>query len=101
MDGLVHRDGLTGDQLAARNVVVQVVPDQVIAREGRLDLAQVGQGPAYYFLDGMVMLGTWTKADFGSRTVFWDTAGNLVRLNAIGTTWIQLIPPEAVLEYHS
>jgi hypothetical protein len=101
MDGLVHRDGLTGNQLAARNVVVQVVPDQVIDREGRLDLAQVGQGPAYYFLDGMVMLGTWTKADFGSRTVFWDTAGNLVRLNAIGTTWIQLIPPEAVLEYHS
>jgi hypothetical protein len=101
MDGLVHRDGLTGDQLAARNIVVQVVPDQVIDREGRLDLAQVGQGPAYYFLDGMVMLGTWTKADFGSRTVFWDTAGNLVRLNAIGTTWIQLIPSEAVLEYHS
>jgi hypothetical protein len=99
MDGAKHRDGATGEQLAARNVVVQVVPDQVIDREGRLDLAQVGEGPAYYFVDGTVMLGTWTKSDFGSRTFFWDTAGNLVRLNAIGTTWIQLVPPEAVIEF--
>jgi hypothetical protein len=99
MDGIRHRDGLTGQQLAARNVVVQVVPDAVIDREGRLDLAQTGEGKAYYFLDGTVMQGTWTKADFGSRTFFWDTAGNLVRLNAIGTTWIQLVPPEAVITY--
>jgi hypothetical protein len=99
MAGRPHRDGLTGEQLTARNVVVQVVPDAVIDREGRLDLAQTGEGQAYYFLDGMVMLGSWTKADFGSRTFFWDTAGNLVRLNAIGTTWIQIVPPEAVVEY--
>jgi Protein of unknown function (DUF3048) N-terminal domain/Protein of unknown function (DUF3048) C-terminal domain/PEGA domain len=99
MDGEPHRDGLTGAQLAARNVVVQVVPDDVIDREGRLDLIQTGEGPAYYFLDGMVIAGTWTKADFGSRTFFWDTAGNLVRLNAMGTTWIQLIPPEAQLDF--
>ncbi len=99
MDGTRHSDGLTGEQLVARNIVVQVVPDQVIDREGRLDLAQTGEGPAYYFLDGVVMLGTWTKADYGSRTFFWDTAGNLVRLNASGTTWIQLVPPEAALEY--
>jgi hypothetical protein len=99
MDGEKHRDGATGEQLAARNVVVQVVPDQVIDREGRLDLTQVGEGPAYYFVDGTLMLGTWTKADFGSRTFFWDTAGNLVRLNAIGTTWVQLVPPEAVIEF--
>jgi hypothetical protein len=45
------------------------------------------------------MFGMWTKADFGSRTFFWDTAGNLVRLNAIGTTWIQLVPPEASISY--
>jgi hypothetical protein len=99
VDGARHRDGLTGEQLAARNIVVQVVPDEVIDREGRLDLAQTGEGPAYYFLDGVVMLGTWTKADFGSRTFFWDTAGNLVRLNAIGTTWIQLVPPEAIVAF--
>jgi hypothetical protein len=99
MAGRPHLDGLTGEQLAARNVVIQVVPDEVIDREGRLDLAQVGEGPAYYFEDGTVMRGTWTKADFGSRTFFWDTAGNLVRLNALGTTWIQLVPPQAVIDY--
>ena len=97
--GRPHLDGLTGEQLVARNVVIQVVPDEVIDREGRLDLAQVGEGPAYYFEDGTVMQGTWTKADFGSRTFFWDTAGNLVRLNALGTTWIQLVPPEASIDY--
>jgi hypothetical protein len=99
MAGRPHRDGVTGEQLTARNVVVQVVPDEVIDREGRLDLAQTGEGPAYYFVDGTVMQGTWTKADFGSQTFFWDTAGNLVRLNAIGTTWIQLVPPQALVSY--
>src|SRR5919206_261083 len=99
MAGRPHLDGVSGEQLVARNVVIQVVPDEVIDREGRLDLAQVGEGPAYYFEDGTVMQGTWTKADFGSRTFFWDTAGNLVRLNALGTTWIQLVPPQATIEY--
>jgi len=99
MAGRPHLDGLTGEQLVARNVVIQVVPDEVIDREGRLDLAQVGEGPAYYFEDGTVMQGTWTKADFGSRTFFLDTAGNLVRLNALGTTWIQLVPRQALIEY--
>jgi PEGA domain-containing protein len=55
--------------------------------------------PAYYFMDGTVTQGTWTKSDFGSRTFFWDTAGNLVRLNAIGATWIQLVPPQAIIDY--
>jgi hypothetical protein len=99
MDGEPHRDGLTGEQLMARNVVVQVVPDEVIDREGRLDLAQTGEGKAYFFVEGTVIEGYWTKADFGSQTFFWDTAGNLIRLNPIGTTWIQIVPPDALVEF--
>lgn len=99
MDGAPHLEPATGEQLAATNLVIQVVPDEVIDREGRLDLAQVGEGPAYYFLDGIMLEGTWSKADFGSRTLFWDTAGNRVRLNPGGTTWIQLVPPHAELEF--
>ena len=94
MDGYRHRDQFTGEQLAAENVIIEVVPDEVIDREGRLDLAQTGEGPAYYFMDGVAIQGTWTKADYGSRTFFWDTAGNLVRFNSGGTTWIQLISPD-------
>jgi hypothetical protein len=77
--------------LAATNVILQVVPDEVIDREGRLDLAQVGEGRALYFVDGVVIKGSWTKASLGSRTFFWDTAGNLVRFNP-GTTLVQLVP---------
>jgi len=95
MDGYRHRDQYTGEQLAAANLVIQVVPDEVIDREGRLDLAQVGEGRAVYFVDGVAIHGTWTKADYGSRTFFWDTAGNLVRFNPTGATWIQIVPPEA------
>jgi len=99
MDGYRHRDQFTGEQLAAANVIVQIVPDEVIDREGRLDLAQIGEGRAYYFLDGVAIEGTWTKADYGSRTLFWDTAGNLIRFNPSGTTWIQLLPPEGRLTF--
>jgi hypothetical protein len=94
MDGYRHRDQFTELQLAAANVIVQIVPDEVIDREGRLDLAQTGEGPAYYFVDGVEIDGSWTKADFGSQTFFWDTAGNLARFNPGGTTWIQLVSPQ-------
>lgn len=94
MDGTRHRDGLTGEQLWARNVIIQVVPDDVIDREGRLELAQVGEGKAWYFSGGQVLEGSWTKADFGSRTIYWDTAGNQVLMDPTGSTWIQLVPPE-------
>ena len=99
MDGYRHRDQFTGEQLAATQVIIQVVPDEVIDREGRLDLVQTGEGRAYYFVDGVMIEGTWTKASYGSRTLFWDTAGNLVRFNPLGTTWIQLVPPEARLKF--
>jgi len=85
--------------LRARNVVVQIVNDEVIDQEGRLDLTQTGGGPAYFFVDGTMIPGSWTKADFGSRTLYWDTAGNLVRLNATGTTWVQLVSPDGTLRY--
>jgi hypothetical protein len=99
MDGYRHRDYLTGEQLAATNVVIQVVPDEVIDREGRLDLAQTGEGRAYYFMDGVAIEGSWSKASYGSRTFFWDTAGNLIRFNPGGTTWIQLVPPEGRISF--
>jgi hypothetical protein len=99
MDGVRHRDQFTGQQLAASNVIVQVVPDEVIDREGRLDLAQTGEGRAHFFVDGVEIDGSWTKADYGSQTFFWDTAGNLARFNPTGTTWIQLISPEGRVGY--
>jgi hypothetical protein len=99
MDGYRHRDQLTGQQLAASNVIVQIVPDDVIDREGRLDLAQTGDGPAYFFVDGVEIDGWWSKADYGSQTFFWDTAGNLARFNPYGTTWIQLVSPQGRLSY--
>ena len=99
MEGAGHRDGATGELLTATNVVVQFVPDEVIDREGRLDLAQTGVGRALYFVDGTVTEGSWTKADYGSQTFFWDTAGNKIRLNPGGTTWIQLVPAQARVTY--
>jgi hypothetical protein len=99
MDGYRHRDQFTGLQLSASNVIVQVVPDDVIDREGRLDLAQTGEGPAYYFVDGVEVDGMWTKADYGSQTLFWDTAGNLARFNPYGTTWVQLVSPQGRVSY--
>lgn len=98
MDRVPHRDATTGQQIAAQNVIVQVVPDEVIDREGRLDLAQTGEGQAFFLLDGVVVPGTWTKADFGSQTFFWDTAGNPMRVNPGGTTWIQIVPRASMVE---
>lgn len=98
MAGALHRDAATGEPLWAANVLVQYVPAEVIDREGRLDLEQVGDGAVLSFLDGTVLEGRWSKADYGSATLYWDPAGNRLRFNP-GPIWVQLVPLDAQVAY--
>jgi hypothetical protein len=99
MEGRAHVDALTGTQMAPKNVIVQVVGDDVIDRDGRLEVEQIGEGTAYYFVGGQMLEGVWSKASYGNPTIFWDTAGNRMRFDPTGPTWIQMVPPEARLSF--
>ena len=98
MDGLPHKDADTGEQVAPRNLVVQIVEAWVIDSDGRLDMAQVGEGKALYFRDGVVTEGSWHKPSYGKVTEWYDADGRPALMNP-GKIWVQMVPPGTPIEY--
>jgi hypothetical protein len=91
MAGEPHRDGVTGEQLAAKNVVVQLHQARVATREGHVLYEQIGEGSAVIFRDGTAVRATWTKRSPDDRTRYWYPDGTEVALEP-GATWVALLP---------
>ena len=100
MEQQPHVDAYTNVQYHPKNVIVQFVPAWPIRGDtaGRLDMELVGSGPAYFFLDGTAVKGTWRKDSPSSPTLFLNEEGQEMRFNA-GQTWIQVAPTDSMLEY--
>jgi len=87
-----HLDRNTEEQIAAKNVIVQVVPPIVAYLEkGRIVLNVTGEGKAVLYRDGLVIPGTWQKPLRVERTVFTAEDGTEMKLNR-GQTWVEIIP---------
>lgn len=85
-----------GGQVAATNVVVQVVrvvPGAIIDPAGNPspEIEVIGRGPAFVFRDGRVVEGEWVREGPEEATRFLDAEGNDIPL-APGTTWVELFP---------
>ena len=99
--GLPHEDALTGEQIRAKNVVVQIIPKILdVGEKGRLTLDVHGTGKALIFVDGGMNVGTWSKKDRTSRTEFFFEDGRPAELNR-GSTWIAVVPEDKAVEYGS
>lgn len=98
MNGAPHRDAGTEEQIAPRNLVVQVVDTWVIDDEGRLDMEQLGKGRAVFFQDGVAVEGNWRKKSYGDVTEWLDAAGNPVQMLP-GKIFVQIIPDWGELEW--
>lgn len=96
--GLAHLDGITGEQLTAKNVVVQFDHAEVVNREGHVLYGSLGGGRAVIFQDGYAVEGTWTKATPEERTRYWDADGKEIQFNR-GTTWIAILPEESPFDW--
>jgi hypothetical protein len=92
-------DANTGEQLRGSSVVVMYAKNWFIGRDDQQDLEQVGSGKAIFFLDGTVNEGTWSRESLDEPTYFWNAAGERVRLNQGGTTWIQVVPLDTPVTY--
>ncbi len=89
MEGDRHTDA-EGSQLAAKNLIVQFV--NITAEEPgseRLDIALVGQGTGYYFVNGRAYPLAWHKKTAASPTQYLLDGKELVL--APGTTWIHYV----------
>jgi hypothetical protein len=96
--GSPHVDGRTGEQLTAKNVIVQFDEARVVDREGHVVYGSVGEGEAYIFLDGQVIEGRWSKSTPEARTRYTDANGQEIRLNK-GATWIAVLPDQSPLTW--
>lgn len=82
----------------AKNIIVQAVPAQVIDAELRRKLSLVGEGRAWVFNRGGVIVGTWKKEKENDRTRFFDNEGSEVILTP-GTTWVEVIDDEGKISF--
>lgn len=99
--GVAHIDLLTGQQLRAKNVIVQIVPPvwPLSSGKGRVGIDVVGENKVLVFRDGEVIEGKWYKKDRDSRTLFYDQNNKEIQLNR-GQIWIEIIPEDRSVEYN-
>jgi hypothetical protein len=100
-DGKPHMDGVSEEQVSAKNVVVlEVQIDRttyVDARYGPIPKTiMVGSGKVWVFIDGKHIEGTWSKATQTSPIELLDSTGAVIKL-APGNTWVELKPDTATM----
>jgi hypothetical protein len=100
-DGKPHMDGVSEEQVSAKNVVVlEVQIDNtsfVDARYGPISKTiMVGSGKVWVFIDGKHIEGTWSKATQTSPIELLDSTGAVIKL-APGNTWVELKPDTATM----
>jgi hypothetical protein len=92
-----HMEYVTGEQLFAKNVIVQYVKTSK-ADATRLAMDTIGEGGALLFQDGEMINATWEKKSQTGRTRYYDMDGREIRLNP-GPTWVQIVPTDRTVEY--
>ncbi|MEW5706984.1 MAG: DUF3048 domain-containing protein [Actinomycetota bacterium] len=92
MAGKPHIDATNGQQIAAKNVIIQYVPISNIANDpkGRMRLSLIGSGDAIVFQDGKAISATWMRPTLDDLTRYYDSTGAEIKLNR-GQTWIELV----------
>lgn len=115
MNNHEHQDE-NGDNIYAKNVLVQFIPAQVIDEEKRLKMDVVGKGQALVCLDGKCEPAVWQKNNQSARTRFYkkvatNSSANLATTSIenlyigeefkynVGTTWIEVVRPEIKVTY--
>ncbi len=87
--GSSHDDAATG-QVSCSNVIVMVVVyDPHPSEAGSPEAQTIGSGAVLVFTGGVLVRGTWSRADRLSPIVLTDASGQPIALTP-GRTWIEL-----------
>lgn len=89
--GSAHKDAVTGQQLAAANIIVQYTSSKVIDGEGRRRVDMVGRGSGALFTGGQRYEIKWIKDGRHDFTRFSLAGGGEIRLTP-GQTWVEVVP---------
>lgn len=97
--GVVHLDLTTKEQLAPKNVVIQMATlTGPVDEHGHMLYGTIGGGKALIFKDGQKIVGTWSKKSRIGRTNYYGPDGKEIEFNR-GQIWIELIPDETQVSY--
>lgn len=97
--GQVSIDLDTGEPLAFSTVIVQFAKETATSDvEKHLLYDNIGTGKALIFMDGTATDATWSKVSRTARTIFKDTKGREIKLQA-GPIWVSILPIGNVVTY--
>ena len=89
--GSPSTDRESGEQIAVNNVIVMVTDIKNSGDSaGHMLVRTTQEGEAFYFLDGKVVEGTWSRNSALDPFTFKDKDGNVVLFNR-GHTWVGVI----------
>jgi hypothetical protein len=92
-------DLLTQEQIAAKNVIVQFVPEEgSLDKHAHIFYKLEGKGEALIFQDGKAIVATWQKSKREGRTIYLDPKGKEIAFNR-GLIFIQTVPTGAEVTY--
>ncbi len=90
--GQKHIDFNTGEQLFAKNIVIQFAKESRSIDEHGHNLYEViGTGTGVLIQNGVRQDITWSKANRLSRTIFKDTSGKEINF-VPGMIWVEILP---------
>lgn len=96
--GEAHIDANTNTQISPKVVIGLVMPYSLESDGQHSVYSTIGNGPAYFFQDGMLIIGQWSKSSGTSQFVFTDSTGAVVKLNP-GQTWITALANTTDITY--
>lgn len=90
--GKKHMDAYYKKQLAFKNVIIQLVDESNIDRNGyqTMELGN-NSGKGYYFTNGKRVKITWQRNEKRNTMVYFDADGNTLKINP-GKTYIAVYP---------
>ena len=98
INGEPHTDLETGQQLQAKNVVIQYNDKKILDIEGRLAVDLIGKGAGLIIYNGRSEEITWSKEALRAKTFFYNKEGNRLAVQP-GNVWIQIVHPDTEINY--
>lgn len=90
--GQKHMDQYYKKQLSFKNVIIQLVDESNIDRNGYQTMKLTNNsGKGYYFTDGKQTAITWERREKGNTMEYRDSSGNVLAINP-GKTYIAVYP---------
>lgn len=90
--GQKHMDQYYKKQLSFKNVIIQIVDESNIDRNGYQTMELTGNtGKGYYFSNGKQISITWERKEKDNTMVYKDKSGNVLTINP-GKTYIAVYP---------